>query len=372
MPYLKESFGFSHITSSSLFTVRNIVFAISMVVAGRLIDRYNPKTVILLGGSTAAIGMFLSSYATNMWQLLITYAVLPGIGNGFYYIPSIAIISRWFNKNRAFAIGIATLGVPISGMIINPLTAWLISDFGLENSLVIISLILIVLLLNAFVMRSEPNEDEAIRYGETKAEKFNSTESNWTVKEAIQTSSFWTLYAIFFLGMNTFLIIIVNLFDYAVESGIDPIAASIAPAAIAFGSIFGRLVFSGILTKYLNNRRVLFISYFLEAFTVVIIIFSQTVWSLYLFGFLFGFFYSGHMPIFPSVLSNYFGTKVIGAIYGVFATSFSVASITGPLIAGYLYDKTGSHYQPIIVATIICFTASLVTFFINSPKSKNA
>ena len=171
--------------------------------------------------------------------------------------------------------------------------------------------------------------------------------------------------------MNTFLIILVNLFDYAKESGIEPLVASGAPAAIAFGSRFGRLFFSGVLTKFMDNKRVLFVSYFLEALSIIIIIYFQTVWSLYLFGLLFGFFYSGHMPIFPTVLSNYFGTKFIGAIYGVSATGFSLASITGPLLAGYLYDKTGSHYQSIVAATVICFIAALSTFLITSPKSRD-
>ena len=372
MPYLKESYGASHLQSSSLFSIRNIVFAISMIISGRLIDRFNPKWVIFIGGFTAVAGMFLTAYATNMWQLIITYAVLPGIGNGFYYIPCIAIISRWFKEKRALAIGIATLGVPLSGMIINPLTAWLISNKGLNISLMILSLILFCLLLNAFVMRTASGSNELKDSNSASNPHSNDTSVNWTVREATSTSSFWILYTIFFLGMNTFLIILINLFDYAKESGIGPLVASGAPASIAFGSIFGRLFFSGVLTKYLDNRKVLFTSYFLEALSIIIIIFSQTVWSLYLFGFLFGFFYSGHMPIFPTILSNYFGTKNIGSIFGVSATGFSLASITGPLLAGYLYDTTGSHSMSIIVATVICFIAALSTFFITTPKNREA
>ena len=371
MPYLKESFGSTHLESSSLFSIRNIVFAFSMIISGRLIDRFNPRVVIFIGGFTAVVGIFLTSYATNMWQLILTYAVLPGIGNGFYYIPSIAIISRWFNKNRAFAIGIATLGVPISGMFVNPLTAWLISTVGINSSLMILSALLAVLLLNAFLMRSSPPEVGGEENGTSETAQQPVINSDWTVREAVGTYSFWILYAIFFIGMNTFLIILVNLFDYAKESGIDPLVASGAPAAIAFGSIFGRLFFSGVLTKYMDNKWVLFTSYFLEAVSIIIIIFSQTVWSLYLFGFLFGFFYSGHMPIFPTILSNYFGTKYIGAIYGVSATGFSLASISGPLFAGYLYDKTGSHYQSIVAATVICFVAAFFTLLIRSPKNSD-
>ena len=341
-----------------------------MIIAGRLIDRYNPKYVIFLGGLTAVLGILFTASAENLWQLTLTYAVLPGIGNGFFYIPSLAIISRWFNEKRALAMGIATLGVPISGMIINPFDAWLISFVGLEPSLVILSLIILCLLLFAFVMSNPPDANSGTMVNNQSAPTESENENNSVgVMDALRTKSFWILYIIFFLGMNTFLIILINLFDYGIESGIDPLTASGAPAALAFGSIFGRLFFSGVLTKYLDNKQVLFVSYFLEALSILIIIYFQTVWAFYLFGFLFGFFYSGHMPIFPTILSNYFGTKNIGSIMGVSATGFSLASVTGPLLAGYLYDTTGTHSMDIIAAAAICFITAFSTFLISRPES---
>lgn len=371
MPYMKELFDIDHLESSSLFSVRNVVFAFSMIVAGRLIDKFNPKVVIFIGGFTAVAGMFLTAYATSDWQLIFAYAVLPGIGNGFFYIPSIAIISKWFNERRAFAIGIATLGVPVSGMIIPPLTAWLISTMGLERSLMALSTILAFILLNAFLMRKSPTDGTMLGAKKPLPGTLAIQNADWGVRKAVSTSSFWILYTIFFLGMNTFLIILVNLFDYAKESGNTAIVASWAPAAMAFGSIFGRLFFSGVLTKYFDNKRLLFISYFLEALSVLIIIYSQTIWAFYLFGFMFGFFYSGHMPIFPTILGDYFGTRFIGSIFGVSATAFSAASITGPLLAGYLYEVNGSHYQSMVVAAVICFVAAFSTFFITKPQNSH-
>ena len=370
VPYLEKAFDATHLEISSLITIRNIFFAFSMIIAGRLIDRYNPKYVIFLGGLTAVLGILFTASAENLWQLTLTYAVLPGIGNGFFYIPSLAIISRWFNEKRALAMGIATLGVPISGMIINPFDAWLISFVGLEPSLVILSLIILCLLLFAFVMSNPPDANSGTMVNNQSAPTESENENNSVgVMDALRTKSFWILYIIFFLGMNTFLIILINLFDYGIESGIDPLTASGAPAALAFGSIFGRLFFSGVLTKYLDNKQVLFVSYFLEALSILIIIYFQTVWAFYLFGFLFGFFYSGHMPIFPTILSNYFGTKNIGSIMGVSATGFSLASVTGPLLAGYLYDTTGTHSMDIIAAAAICFITAFSTFLISRPES---
>ncbi len=368
VPYLEKSFDATHLEISSLITVRNIFFAFSMVIAGRLIDKYNPKYVIFIGGLTAVIGMLFTAYADNLWELAFFYAVLPGIGNGFFYIPSLAIISRWFNEKRALAIGIATLGVPISGMVINPLDAWLISTVGLESSLIILAIIIFVILLCAFVMKKAPEAEAANGTSDSPSQQAADDGNSMGVMDALKTKPFWVLYFIFFLGMNTFLIILINLFDYGIESGIDPLVASGAPAALAFGSIFGRLFFSGVLTKYMNNKQVLFTSYFLEALSILIIIFFQEVWAFYLFGFLFGFFYSGHMPIFPTILSQYFGTKNIGSIMGVSATGFSLASVSGPILAGYLHDTTGTHDLTIIFSAVICFVTAASTFLITNPK----
>lgn len=368
MPYLKETYGFTHTVGSSLFSVRCFVFAFSMILAGRLTDKYDPRIVIFSGGIVAALGIMLSSFATETWHLLVTYSIMAGFGNGFFYIPCITVISRWFNNKRALAIGIATIGVPVSGMVVNPLTAWFISFLGVNKSFIALSLIFLLALLSSFILRSKPEDLGLKPYGEYSLDE-NSEEiiSNRNPKEVLATSNFWILYLIFWLGMNTFLIIVINLFDFAIDSNLDPLVASGGPAAIGFGSIFGRLFFSGIVTKYMSNSRVLFTSYFLEACSILIILYVQTAWSLYLFGFLFGFFYSGHMPIFPTLLGNFYGTKGLGVIFGIFGSGFSLAAITGPIIAGLIFDKTGSHYQPIILATVLCYVASLLTFLIKMP-----
>ncbi|NIQ15134.1 MAG: MFS transporter [Candidatus Dadabacteria bacterium] len=190
----------------------------------------------------------------------------------------------------------------------------------------------------------------------------------WNAKDAFKTKPFWILYLTFFLGFNTFLIVIINLYNYCVDSGISPIVAAGAPAAIGVGSILGRLFFSGVMANILNKVRILFICYFLQACSIIIIlIFSKTL-ALYLFGFLFGFFYSGWVPMFPIILGDFFGLKSLGKIFGLIGTGFSLAAITGPLIAGLFYDITDSYFLPFLFATIVCYLTAFITFLINKPR----
>ena len=371
LPYLNEAFGLSTAVGSSFFSLRCVCMAFSFVFAGRLIDTHDARYLTFFGGLVGALGFFLSSYANNVWELYITYSVMVGIGDGFLYILPVTVISRWFVKKRALAIGIATAGVPVSGLVVNPLTTWLIESFGYERALVYISVIFTVILCSALLVKNRPEEMGLRPYGENSEDAAKDTgASDWSAKEAFSHSSFWIMYAAFFFGFNTFLIIIVNLFNFSIEAGITPLVAAGAPAFIGVGSIIGRIFFSGVVTNFLSDVRILFICYFFQASSIIIILSVAEVWSLYLFGFLFGLFYSGWVPMFPTILGKFYGLKSLGSIFGIFGTGFSLAAISGPLVSGLLFDMTQSYHDSLVVATAASFVTALLVLLIRTPVKK--
>ena len=370
LPYLNEAFGLSNTVGSSFFSLRCVCMAFSFVFAGRLIDTHDARYLTFFGGLIAAFGFLLSSFAENTWELYLTYSVMVGIGDGFLYILPVTVISRWFIKKRALAIGIATAGVPVSGLVVNPLTTWLIESFGYERALVYISVFFTAILCSAFLVKSRPGDMNLRPYGEEDDAARDTGDSDWSAKEAFSHSSFWLMYLAFFLGFNTFLIIIVHLFNFSVEAGISPLVAAGAPAFIGVGSIFGRIFFSGVVTNILSDVRILFVCYFFQASSIILIISVVDVWSLYLFGFLFGVFYSGWVPMFPTILGKFYGLKSLGSIFGIFGTGFSLAAISGPLVSGLLFDMTHSYQNSLIVATAASFLTAFVTLLIRKPVKK--
>lgn len=375
LPYLNEEFGFSRAVGSSLFSLRSFVLAFSLTIAGRLVDKYDPRAVVFGGGAIAALGVFLSGLATEGWQLYVTYGFIIGLGDGVLYITCVALVSRWFIKKRTLAIGIITTGIPLSGLITNPLTAWLISSLGLRNAFFALAGIIMVSVLSAFVLRAYPQDKNLKPYGaeeEEEAPKASPKRLNgnndWKALEAIATPTFWLLYLMYFLAFTTFLIVVVHLFNFAIDLGIPPLVAAGAPAAIGLGSLFGRVILSALLTEVLESRRVLFICFLLQGSSIFLLLSFREVWAFYLFGVMFGFFYSGTVPIFPSLLGNFFGLSALGTIYGFFGTSYSVAAIGGPLVAGYIHDITGSYFYPFLLAILFCYAASMFSFFIKTPE----
>lgn len=372
-PYINDDFGLSRAVGSSIFSLRSLVLAFSLTISGKLVDKYDPRAIIFIGGVIAALGIFLTGLATKTWELYLYYGFLVGLGDGVLYITCVTVISRWFVKKRALAIGIVTAGVPISGLITNPLTAWLIGAFGSKNALLALSLIIVIALLTSFVLRGYPQEKNLRAYGDDINEEDNKKlrESDWKSREAITTPTFGYMYLMYFLGFTTFLIVVIHLFNFAIDQGISPLVASGAPAAIGVGSILGRIVLSGLLTEVIDNRRVLFICYFTQGCSILILLFIRETWAFYLFGLLFGFFYSGWVPIFPILLGKFFGLSALGAIYGVFGTSYSIAAISGPWLAGYTFDVFGSYKIPFIIAIIFCMLAAIMSFFIKTPIKKS-
>ncbi len=381
LPYLNEDFGLSRAAGSSLFSFRSMVQAPAFILAGRLIDRFDPRAVIFGGGLIAALGMFMSGIAETTWQLYISYGFFVGLGDAVLYITCVALVSRWFMKKRALAIGIITTGVPLSGLITNPLTAWLINGYGVRNAFFALGLLMMTVIMAAFVLRARPSDKNLRPYGEEGSahdEKRGASDgtpkekSDWTALEAISTPSYWIMYSMYFLGFTTFLIIVTQFYNFEIDLKVAALAAAGPPAAIGLGSIIGRTLLSSILAEVLEYRKVLLICFLAQGSSIVLLLVFEHIWAFYLFGFLFGFFYSAWVPIFPTLLGKFFGLRSLGTIYGIFGTSYSIAAIGGPILAGYVHDVTGSYVYPFVFTIICCYIAAAGAFFVKAPVRKTA
>ncbi|NIP29562.1 MAG: MFS transporter [Candidatus Dadabacteria bacterium] len=379
LPGLNDKFGLSEAAGSSIYALRSFVLAFSLTISGRLVDKYDPRIIIFSGGMLCAIALLLCGIADTKFEIFLYFGVLIGIGDGVLYITCVTLISRWFIKKRSLAIGIITTGVPLSGLFVPPLTTWLIVNHGISNAFFGLSAFIFIAVFASLVLRKSPAELSLKPYGAEEAGTGSASLANtqtdnhdWEAKEAIYTPAFWLLYIIWLFGFITFLIIITHLFNYEIHIGIPELLASGAPAAIGLGSIFGRIVLSGYLTEKISNERILFLCFFVQSSSILILLFFKQIEYYYVFGLLFGFFYSGWVPIFPMILGDFYGLKALGAIYGFFGTSFSIAAIIGPILAGYLFDKTGSYFYPFLIAIIICYLAAFLTFFIKKPKKSHA
>ena len=95
-----------------------VLFTVLMPISGRIVQKVHPRTVSLVGSLIVAVGWILSSYATSINHLYLTYGVLAGTGVGIVYGIPIAVVTRWFPDLKGLAVGLIVLGFGASAFII--------------------------------------------------------------------------------------------------------------------------------------------------------------------------------------------------------------------------------------------------------------
>lgn len=89
-------------------------------VAGRLMDQGHFRSLMVTGCLLQLIGIFVTSFVTRPGQyaqLLIAQGFIQGLGNGILFTPCVTLISLYFVRYRAFALGVSSCGAPIGGVI---------------------------------------------------------------------------------------------------------------------------------------------------------------------------------------------------------------------------------------------------------------
>ncbi|XP_030376737.1 monocarboxylate transporter 13 [Scaptodrosophila lebanonensis] len=130
-------------------------------VSSILSVKYSYRTVTLLGGASASLGMILSYWASSVGYLYISYGVLVGIGAGLSFPPTVYIVTSYFVKLRGLANGLCISGSALGSIILPPVLRWLLEEYGYRGSCLIMGGIT----LNVFVaaLFYEPVEQHMVR-----------------------------------------------------------------------------------------------------------------------------------------------------------------------------------------------------------------
>lgn len=95
------------------FTIAVVFFALAMIPAGRLQNRYGPRVIGMIGAGLLGVAFLLTALFTKdlgVPYVYLTYGVLGGIGMGFGYVTPIAACAKWFPDKRGLVTGLAVAG----------------------------------------------------------------------------------------------------------------------------------------------------------------------------------------------------------------------------------------------------------------------
>jgi MFS family permease len=325
------------------FSVFLAFFAIAMPFTGKYIEQYGPRNVTIVGGILTGLGWLLASFANSVPMLYVMYGIIGGIGVGIAYGVPVAVSARWFPDRRGLAVGLTVLGFGFSALITANLAGYFIGAYGVMNTFRIFGIAMIILTILLAMPLKFPNAGwkpagwtpPAPVAGQHVTVEFNRS-------QMLKTSSFYALWACYFIGCLAGLMAISIAKPVGTDVGIE---TGLATMLVGFFAVFnggGRPVF-GALTDKFTPRNAAMVSFVLIALASLLMWQVQSV-LVYIIAFavLWGCL-GGWLAIAPTTTGSYFGTGDYPRCYGVVFLAYGAGAIAGPQLAGFIKTSTGSY-----------------------------
>ena len=348
---LSEERGWSKTALSGAAALQSVESAIMGPMLGWAVDRFGPQNLIRLGIVVFAIGFVLLSQIDSLGGFYVCSVLLAiGASLGGYFPLSVALI-QWFEKYRARALSIVSLGLALGGLTL-PLVALSMQHFGWRATALGSGLIaLLVGLPLAGVIRRRPQDHGETVDGEAPvARTATGAQStpppvapDFTARQAVRTGAFWLLA----LGHAFALLVVTCVNVHAISHMKQSLGYSVAQAALVMGvmtlaQVAGVLLGAAIGDRF-DKRHLAAICMLGHGLGLLALTYAAGTALLGVFAVLHGLSWGVRGPIMQAIRADYFGRSAIGMILGLSAAVIALGQIAGPMLAGVLADLTGNY-----------------------------
>lgn len=335
---ITEATGWSNTAVSSAMTLNFLAMGAAGFGWGALSDRFGPRGVVLAGAVLLGLGLFLASRAQTPLQFQLAFGLLVGIAVGSFFTPMIAAVMGWISEHRGLAVSLVSVGVGVAPMTMSPFAAWLITQMDWRSAqLVLAVLVWSTLVPAALFVRPPPRSEGAGEPGEGAT-----GERPMNLRDAFVSLPFVVLALTFFACCAAHAGPIFHTVSYAMTCGLAPLAAVTIYSVEGLAGLGGRLAF-GLAADRFGVKRVLIAGLVLQALAAGTFAAASRLGEFYAVAATFGFAYGGVMPLYAVLAREYFGQRILGAVFGAAAMISSLGMALGPALGGWIYDNFGQY-----------------------------
>ncbi|MFC2068090.1 MFS transporter [Chloroflexota bacterium] len=375
---LEVDFGLSRALTSEIFSVYMMISALFAILAGWALDRYKPRILFTSMGLLAGLSLLLTSQASELWHIFVGYSLLFAMGTGPIWVLTLSIAQRWFAKGRGLAVGIVASGAGIGIALVSPLSAWLIADYDWQTSYFILALIAFFTIIPcALLLKGAPSETTVLpgskklgtsKSGAVDRQRYGET-GDYSLPQAAKTNVFWFVLFFRFLLACCVFIVITHIVPHAIDIGITPIRAALMLSFIGGANVLGMLLM-GRTSDRIGRKKALLICTLLLAVAMLWVVWSDTLWMLYIFAVVFGFSMGGTAPSLNALIGDTFGMGHIGVIMAVLDAPWGIGAAVGPALAGYIFDISGSYVFAFLTGMVAALLITVLLLLLRAPKAK--
>ncbi len=329
-------------------------YAVGGIVSGRLLDRMAPRWLVTLGACALGAGFLLMSVVQTPLQFNLVYGILCGAGASFFgVVVCNSYVGKWFVRKRGVAIGIASIGIGAATMILPFIAGFAVKGYGWRAGFAVLGVLVLLVAIpmaQLFMGRTRPEDCGLAPDGEAPAAVSAGGEGVRPVSAPavpysifFRDSRFWTLAFCFSIAVMAEMLAFVHQVAYATDQGIERLRADASLSLIGLGSIAGRYFFGWLSDRIRDAKYSACGGFAAMALGIVILMQFRTLYGLYGSALCFGFGYGSIATVMPYLLADRFGSGVLGTAYGMLTFFVVAAGSMGPLLGGYIYDRTGSY-----------------------------
>ncbi len=362
---LTEEFGGSRLGVSIGLAMMNVATGCFAPFLGRLLDHGSIRNVMCCGAISMAIGFFLSSQITALWQYYLVLVTFLGLGAAAVGgIPGSTLVAKWFVRQRGKALGISTMGVSSSGMIMAPLSTLLIAEFGWRVTFIVygITTLVVVVPVVWFFVINRPEDIGSFPDGDrppNKAEREDAldpafplapgdqlidhaTHIEWSGRAVMRDPNFWVIVVAIALNFFANGAMLTHMVPHGTDLGYTLSQSAFVLSASAGVGVLGKLVF-GWITDRVASREAMWVAIAFQIVGVLMTLYSDSYTGLLLAGSVYGFGMGGIMPLWASLVGECFDRHSFGRVMGLMSPCMVPLQTFGIPFAGYVYDRMGSY-----------------------------
>ena len=350
---LIEEFGWSRGATAAAFSISSIMQGVLSPVVGTLVDRLGPRRVMLGGACVLGVASVLSSRIYSLWSLYLIVGVLAAAGAcAVSWVPTGALIARWFAERRGSALGVAFSGMGAGVLVVGPLAQWLIAGHGWRAAYLVLGVgtLAVLVPLVWLGVREPPARATPVR-GTDPA----STRWGVEVGDALRTRAFWALFFAYLCTPLAVFSVVTHQVAFAVDHGFPRLFVAGIFGLTGLLSVMGRIGF-GIAADRIGRATSATISYGCTALGTLCLL-GLEVWphvaALYAYAVFFGLGFGARGPIITAMASQLFPAR-FGAIYGFLSVGNGIGGGIAPWFGGFVHDVTGSYRLAFLIAVGFC------------------
>jgi len=351
---IPASWGWTAADKALPYSVACLVFAMAMIPAGALQDRWGPRRVASFGGVLTGLGCIVAALGgSSLAAFVLGFGVLVGVGMGFGYAAATPPAVKWFPPQKTGLVaGLVVAGFGLASVYIAPLATKLLDAFatknaagvvekGISNTMLVFGIGFLVIVTGlAQLLVNPPAGFIAPVAASAPKPKAAAIDRSW--REILRTPQFYVLWVMFFAGSAAGLTYI------SVAQGLGKKAlgewAFLAVVVLSIGNAGGR-VLAGFVSDRIGRPWTLFGAFVTQALAVLVLFLEKGGAGLGVLMpvlFLIGANYGANLALFPAATKEFFGLKNFGLNYGVVFSAWGAAGLVMPWANGKITDLTGS------------------------------